>query len=143
MLGRLGSYEISGVIGIGGMGIVLKAIDPSLDRTVAIKVLSPHLASSGSARNRFAREAKAAAAVIHPNVIAIHGVSKNEELPWLVMPYVKGPSLQKRINEQGYLPVNEILRIGSQVASGLAAAHQHGLVHRDIKPANVMLERRG
>ena len=76
MLGRLGGYEISGVVGAGGMGVVLKAIDKSLDRTVAIKVLAPHLASSGAARKRFAREAKAAAAVLHPNVIAIHSVSQ-------------------------------------------------------------------
>ena len=74
MLGRLGGYEISGVIGAGGMGVVLKAFDKSLDRSVAIKVLAPHLASSGAARKRFGREAKAAAAVLHPNVVAIHGV---------------------------------------------------------------------
>src|SRR5437868_496438 len=88
MLGRLGGYEVSGVVGAGGMGVVLKAIDQSLDRTVAIKVLAPHLATSGAARKRFAREAKAAAAVLHPNVIAIHSVSNDETLPYLVMPYV-------------------------------------------------------
>ena len=86
MLGRLGGYEVSGVVGAGGMGVVLKAIDKSLDRTVAIKVMAPHLASSGAARKRFAREAKAAAAVLHPNVIAIHSVSNDESLPYLVMP---------------------------------------------------------
>ena len=78
MLGRLGGYEVSGVVGAGGMGVVLKAVDKSLDRTVAIKVLAPHLATSGAARKRFAREAKAAAAVLHPNVIAIHSVSNDE-----------------------------------------------------------------
>ncbi len=140
MLGRLAGYEISGVVGVGGMGIVLKAFDRSLDRTVAIKVLAPHLATSGAARSRFAREAKAAAAVLHPNVIAIHSVSNDETLPWLVMPYIRGQSLQKRIDREGALPVSEILRIGSQIASGLASAHAQGLVHRDIKPANVLLE---
>ena len=140
MLGRLGTYEVSGVVGVGGMGIVLKAMDRSLDRTVAIKVLAPHLATSGAARKRFAREAKATAAVLHPNVIAIHGVSNNDSLPWLVMPYVRGLSLQKRIDQEGALPVGEILRIGSQIAAGLSAAHAQGLVHRDIKPANVLLE---
>ncbi|MGI8977829.1 MAG: protein kinase domain-containing protein [Pirellulaceae bacterium] len=140
MLGRLGGYEISGVVGAGGMGVVLKAIDKSLDRTVAIKVLAPHLATSGAARKRFAREAKAAAAVLHPNVIAIHSVSNDESLPYLVMPYVRGTSLQRRLDREGSLSLQEVLRIGSQIAAGLAAAHAQGLVHRDIKPANILLE---
>ena len=140
MLGRLGGYEVSGVVGAGGMGVVLKAIDKSLDRTVAIKVLAPHLATSGAAGKRFAREAKAAAAVLHPNVIAIHSVSNDESLPYLVMPYVRGTSLQKRLDQEGPLSLQEILRIGSQIAAGLAAAHAQGLVHRDIKPANILLE---
>ena len=140
MLGQLGGYEVSGVVGAGAMGVVLKASDKSLDRTVAIKVLSPHLASNGAARKRFAREAKAAAAVLHPNVIAIHGVSNDQSLPHLVMPYVRGTSLQKRISDEGSLPINEVLRIGAQIAAGLAAAHAQGLVHRDIKPANILLE---
>ncbi len=140
MLGRIGSYEVSGVVGAGGMGVVLKAHDRSLDRIVAIKVMSPHLASSGSARKRFAREAKAAAAVLHPNVIAIHSVASDDACPYLVMPYVRGASLQKRIDSQGPLPLKDTLRIGAQIAAGLAAAHQQGLVHRDIKPANILLE---
>ncbi|HUG19352.1 MAG TPA: protein kinase, partial [Planctomycetaceae bacterium] len=140
MLGRLGGYEVSGVVGAGGMGVVLKAVDKSLDRTVAIKVLAPHLATSGAARKRFAREAKAAAAVLHPNVIAIHSVSNDEMLPYLVMPYVRGASLQKRLDAEGPLALPEILRIGSQIAAGLSAAHAQGLVHRDIKPANILLE---
>ncbi|MFK8110926.1 MAG: serine/threonine-protein kinase [Rubripirellula sp.] len=139
MLGRLGTYEVSGVIGAGGMGVVLKGHDRSLDRTIAIKVLAPHLATSGAARKRFARESKAAAAVIHPNVIAIHGVSNDAALPYLVMPYIRGLSLQRRLDQQGPLEPAEILRIGHQVAGGLAAAHAQGLVHRDIKPANILL----
>ena len=138
-LGRLGGYEVTGVVGSGGMGVVLKAHDNSLDRTVAMKVLAPHLASSGAARRRFAREAKATAAVLHPNVIAIHGVSNEAALPYLVMPYVRGESLQRRLDHQGPLEVNEILRIGQQIAAGLSAAHAQGLVHRDIKPANILL----
>ncbi len=140
MLGRLGSYEVSGVVGAGGMGVVLKAFDRPLDRTVAIKVMAPHLATSGAARQRFSREARAAAAVIHPNVIAIYGVSTDTPLPYLVMPYVGGASLQKRLDTEGALPVADILRIGIQIASGLAAAHNQGLVHRDIKPANILLD---
>ena len=140
MLGRLGSYEVSGVIGAGGMGIVLKAYDRALDRTVAIKVMAPYLATSGAARQRFSREARAAAAIIHPNVIAIYGVTTDAALPYLVMPYVGGASLQKRIDNEGPLPITDILRIGVQIASGLAAAHDQGLVHRDIKPANILLD---
>jgi serine/threonine protein kinase len=140
MVGRLGGYEVSGVVGAGGMGVVLKAVDKSLDRTVAIKVMTPFLATSGAARKRFAREAKAAAAVLHPNVIAIHGVSNDESLPYLVMPYVRGTSLQRRLDREGPLPLREILRIGAQIAAGLAAAHAQGLVHRDIKPANILLD---
>lgn len=141
MLGRLGHYEVSGVIGAGGMEVVLKAFDKPLDRIVAIKVLAPHLACSGAARKRFAREAKAVAAVLHPNVIAIHGVSDDDQtLPYLVMPYIRGSSLQARIDEEGPLSVVETLRVASQIVDGLAAAHAQGLVHRDIKPANILLE---
>lgn len=140
MLGRLGGYEISGAIGAGGMGVVLKGLDRALDRTVAIKVMAPHLATSGAARQRFSREARAAAAVIHPNVIAIHSVCTDATLPYLVMPYVGGASLQKRIDSEGPLPLPDILRIGIQIAAGLSAAHHQGLVHRDIKPANILID---
>ncbi|GAB5405837.1 MAG: hypothetical protein Aurels2KO_40680 [Aureliella sp.] len=139
-LGRIDNYEITGVVGSGAMGIVLKAHDSSLDRIVAVKVMSPTLAVSGAARARFTREAKAAAAVLHPNIIAVHGVRTTGELPYLVMPYLKGVSVEQRVSEQGPLGVAEILRIGSQIASGLDAAHQQGVIHRDIKPANVMLD---
>ena len=139
MLGRLGGYEVSGVVGAGGMGVVLKAFDRPLDRTVAIKVLAPHLATRGAARQRFSRAARAAAAVIHPNVIAIYGVSTDAALPFLVMPYVGGSSLQKRLDSEGALPVVDILRISLQIASGLAAEYHQGLVHRDIKPANILM----
>lgn len=140
MLGRLAGYEIAGIIGSGGMGVVLKGLDTALNRFVAIKVLAPHLASSGAARQRFAREAQAAAAVVHDNVIAIHGVSEANDLPYLVMPYVRGISLQRRIDDNGPLALSEILRIGMQTAAGLAAAHAQGLVHRDVKPANILLD---
>ena len=143
MLGRFGEYEISGVVGAGGMGAVLKGFDRSLNRMVAIKVMAPHLASSAAARKRFAREAQAAAAMTHDNVIDIYGVSEANGLPYLVMPYARGPSLQKRIDQEGTLSVVEVLRIGHQVAAGLAAAHQQGLVHRDIKPANIILQNDG
>lgn len=138
--GRLGPYEVIEVIGQGGMGVVLKAYDPSLKRLAAIKVLAPDLMTSPSARMRFAREARAAAAVVHRHVIAIYAVDPEGPLPYLVMPYIAGRSLQERIERTGPLELREILRIGMQTASGLAAAHAQGLVHRDIKPSNILLE---
>jgi serine/threonine protein kinase len=139
-LGRLGAYEIKGYLGRGGMGVVLKAFDPALRRNVAVKVLSAALASSGAARQRFLREARAAAAVVHPHVVGVYAVVEAAGQPFLVMEYVPGRSLQERLDRQGPLALTEILRIGMQTADGLAAAHAQGLVHRDVKPANILLE---
>ena len=139
-LGRLGPYEVLAEIGRGGMGIVLKAFDPTLHRVVAIKVLAPQLATSGVARKRFMREAQAVAAVTHDHIVTIHAVEEANGLPYLVMQYIPGQSLQDRIDKEGPLPLKEILRIGMQTAAGLAAAHAQGIIHRDIKPANILLE---
>ncbi len=140
MLGRIGRYEVERLIGSGGMGIVFKAIDTELNRPVAIKLLAPYLAGNGAARQRFAREAKAAAAVVHEHVVPIHNVETDGQSPYLVMRYVAGESLQARIDREGALELCQILRIAMQVASGLAAAHAQGLVHRDIKPSNILVE---
>jgi serine/threonine protein kinase len=164
MLGRLDRYEIESVIGAGGMGIVFKGFDTELHRPVAIKVLSPHLAGSGAARSRFAREAQAAAAIVHDHVIPIHNVAVTSTrkqstavnpgdssefqlkslaeggLPYLVMPYIAGESLQARVDRLGALPIKEVVRIALQSAQGLAAAHAQGIIHRDVKPANILLE---
>jgi len=139
-LGRLGPYHVTEVLGRGGFGVVLKAFDPGLGRAVAIKVLAPQLATSAAARSRFAREARAAAAVVHDHVVAIHAVDSWNGLPYLVMTYVAGCSLQERIDRDGPLGVKEVLRIGMQTALGLTAAHAQGLVHRDVKPSNILLE---
>ncbi|HVJ81773.1 MAG TPA: protein kinase, partial [Planctomycetia bacterium] len=139
-LGRLGGYEVLEVIGRGGMGVVLKAFDPALHRPVAIKILLTEYAASGTARKRFAREAQAAAAVVHDHVVSVHAVDASHAPPYLVMSFIAGRSLQQRIDRDGPLELREILRIGMQTAAGLAAAHAQGLVHRDIKPANIMLE---
>src|SRR5262249_31394457 len=133
-LGRLGHYEVLEVVGRGGMGVVLRAFDDKLHRVVAIKALAPALASRGPARQRFVREARAAAAVTHDNVIDIHAVEDDGPVPYLVMQFVDGPTLQEKLDRTGPLPLKEILRISLQVAAGLAAAHAHGLVHRDVKP---------
>ena len=139
-IGRLGTYEVKGVLGRGGMGVVLKAFDPALSRNVAIKVLSSSLATCGAARRRFLREARAAAAVVHEHVVGVFAVVESAGLPFLVMEYVPGRSLQDRLDRQGALSLPEVLRIGTQTAAGLAAAHAQGLVHRDVKPANILLE---
>jgi hypothetical protein len=138
-LGRLGHYEVIEVIGRGGMGVVLKAFDSALHRIVAIKVLAPQLATSLAARKRFEREARAAAAISHEHIVAIYAVEEAKGLPYLVMEYVAGVSLQERLDRSGPLELKEILRIGMQTAKGLAAAHAQGVVHRDIKPANILL----
>jgi WD40 repeat protein len=139
-IGRFGTYEVEQVIGRGGMGLVLRALDPDLNRIVAIKVIAPQFTASANMRRRFVREARAAAAVCHDHVVTIHQVDPSGPLPYLVMQYVHGPSLQERLDQSGPLDVKEILRIGSQAASGLAAAHVQGLIHRDVKPANILLE---
>jgi hypothetical protein len=139
-LGRLGHYEVLEVVGRGGMGVVVRAFDEKLHRVVAIKALAPQLAISGASRQRFVREARATAAVTHDNVIGIHAVEDAGPVPYLVMQFVHGCTLQEKLDRAGPLPVQEILRLGIGIADGLAAAHRHGLVHRDIKPANVLLE---
>lgn len=140
MLGRLGRYEIERVIGCGGMGVVLKGFDTELNRPVALKLLAKHLSHSGTARQRFAREAKAAAAVVHEHVVAIHNVEVEGDTPFLVMPFIAGESLQARVGREGNLGIRELLRIAIQAASGLQAAHDQGVIHRDIKPGNILLE---
>lgn len=140
-LGKLDDIEMLEVIGRGGMGMVLKGYQRELGRFVAVKVMAPHLAANGSARKRFAREARAAAAIVHPHVMPIHSVQASVRLPYLVMPLLSCESLQQRLDREGPLDVKEVLRIGNQVAAGLAAAHAQGLVHRDVKPANILLEK--
>ena len=141
MLGRLGEFEILEPIGMGGMSLVLKGYDHELNRFVAIKVLAPHLALVGVARQRFAREAQAAASIVDPHVVPIHSVAADHDPPYLVMTYVPGQTLQATIDSEGSLDVLVAVRIAYQVAMGLAAAHAQGLVHRDIKPSNILLER--
>ena len=148
-MGKLGPYEILEEIGRGGMGVVFRAHDPKLQRIVAVKALAPELARLPSARQRFLREARAAAAVSHPHVVTIFAVEGTEEaslgterttLPYLVMECIVGQTLHDKIKRVGALKVEEIVRISRQIAEGLTAAHKRGLIHRDIKPANILLE---
>ena len=138
-LGRIGHYEVLEIVGTGAFGIVLRAMDVALNRVVAVKVLAPQLAASASSRQRFVREARSAAAVRHENVVQVYAVEE-QPLPYLVMEFVSGETLQRRLDRTGRLPVSEVVEIGRQIANGLAAAHAIGLIHRDVKPANVFLE---
>jgi len=140
MLGRIGSYEIVGLIGQGGMGAVFKAFDAGLNRYVAIKILLPHLAASGAARERFRREGQAAAAVVNDHVLPIYAVDQWQGTPYLVMQFIRGSTLHQRLITEGPLQVQDVLRIAHHVARGLEAAHAQGLIHRDVKPSNILLD---
>jgi tRNA A-37 threonylcarbamoyl transferase component Bud32 len=140
-LGRLGSYRILKVLGAGGMGVVFLAEDVTLRRRVAVKAMRPALAASATARQRFLREAQLTAALSHDHVVAIYQVGEENGVPFLAMPLLQGETLEARLKREGRLPVAEVLRIGREVAEGLAAAHERGLIHRDVKPANLWLER--
>jgi WD40 repeat protein len=141
-LGQIDRFRIVELVGRGGMGMVFRAYDACLQRTVAIKVLDPQYAKNELARTRFIREARAAAGLAHENVVIIHHVECIEEtdLSFIVMQYVKGRSLQDRLDEGGPIPVREAVRIAAATAAGLAAAHANGLIHRDIKPGNILIE---
>ena len=138
-LGRLAHYEVLEVLGQGAFGTVLRAFDEKLHRLVAIKVMVPQLASTSPPRKRFLREARTSAAIRHENVVGIYAV-EDQPLPYLVMEYIAGETLQQKLDRTGPLDVPEVLRLGQQIATGLAAAHALGLIHRDIKPANILLE---
>jgi WD40 repeat protein len=140
-LGRIGHYAVTELIARGGMGIVLKAVDERLHRQVCLKFLAPQIAASVSARQRFVREARAAAAVRSDHVVTLHAVEEYRGLPYLVMDFVPGPTLQERLDREGPLPVDDVIRIGIEIAQGLGSAHAQGLVHRDVKPANILWEK--
>ncbi len=139
-IGSLGHFEVQQVLGQGAFGIVLKAFDGKLERSVAIKVIQPRFASTSPPRKRFLREARLAAAIRHENIVQVYSVEE-QPLPYLVMEYIDGQTLQQKLDGNGPLETTEILHLGRQIASGLAAAHAAGLIHRDIKPGNILLER--
>src|SRR5215471_477934 len=135
---QLGSYEITSLLGKGGMGEVFRAKDTRLNRTVAIKVLPPDKTSDPERKRRLLQEARAASALNHPNIVTLHDIANDSGIDYIVMEYVPGKSLDKMIAPKG-LPLPEALGFAAQIASALAAAHAAGIVHRDIKPANVMV----
>src|SRR5262249_20739895 len=128
----------------GGMGIVLKAIDLTLQRVVAIKVLAPHLATHATARQRFVREARAAASIRNEHVIDIHAVEEANGVPYIVMEFINGVSVQEKLDRDGPLELKQVLRIGVQIARGLEAAHSQGLIHRgDLETGKVVRKLEG
>lgn len=139
-LGRLGAYRVTGRLGHGGMGMVLRAEDPQLKRSVALKVMLPRYASDAAAKARFLREARSQAQVEHDHVIAVFQVGEDNGVPYLAMPLLKGQTLGATLSKSSRPPLAEVVRIGREVAEGLAAAHEVGLIHRDIKPSNIWLE---
>jgi serine/threonine-protein kinase len=139
---RLGPYEIQSIIGAGGMGEVYEALDPRLDRIVAIKVLPREVSADPERRARFAREAKTVAALNHPHICTLHDVGEHEEQMFLVMELLSGEPLAERLRK-GALPLDQTLAIATDIADALSVAHRHGVIHRDLKPANVMLTATG
>src|SRR5580692_2104655 len=134
----VGPYRLEALIGAGGMGQVFRAVDTRLQRTVAIKFLLPERTGGAKHKQRFLREAQAASALSHPNIVALYDISSHEGRDFLVMEYVPGQTLNKLLVD-GSLPVDSVIRLGEQIASALAAAHEAGILHRDIKPANIMI----
>src|SRR5512136_1037029 len=139
---RLGPYEIGALIGAGGMGEVYRARDTRLERDVAIKVLSAEFATDPDRLRRFEHEARAVAALDHPNILAIHDVGSHEGAPYLVTELLQGESLGDRL-QAGALPPRKAVELAVQIAQGLAAAHSKGIIHRDLKPGNVFVTTEG
>ena len=140
---KIGHYKVVSELGRGGMGVVYKAHEESLNRFVAIKVLGDHLASDEQFLSRFTREARAAGAVSHPNVIPIYFIGQDDGRHYFAMEYVSGRSVQAMIRQEGRIGNPRAAQIILQAAQGLAAAHDKGVIHRDIKPANLMVDERG
>ncbi|MEM9660247.1 MAG: serine/threonine-protein kinase, partial [Planctomycetota bacterium] len=138
----LDRYLLQQYVGRGGMGIVFRAFDPRHERVVGLKALQPELAREDQAKRRFVREANAIGSVRHPNVVTLYDVGEVNGLPYLVMDFIEGTSLEEVIRTGSPVEPAEIIRIGAGVAAGLAACHEQGIVHRDIKPSNVLLRER-
>jgi serine/threonine protein kinase/WD40 repeat protein len=139
-LGRLGDYRILELLGMGGMGMVFRAEDARLKRQVALKVMKPSVAASRTAKDRFLREAQFTAAIEHDNIVQIFQVGEDNGVPFIAMPFLKGESLKTRQERVGRMSQKDVLKVGIQVAAGLAAAHDRNLIHRDIKPDNIWIE---
>lgn len=138
-MGTLGGYGIHSILGKGGMGMVLLGHDKMLDRKVAVKVMLPEVATADN-RDRFFREARSTAALNHDHIVPIFQVGEENSVPFLVMPFLQGEALDKRLSRERIPPIKDTLRIIRETATGLMAAHEKGMIHRDIKPGNIWLE---
>src|SRR6516164_11464156 len=139
---RLGPYEILSPLGAGGMGEVYRARDTRLDRTVAVKVLPAHLTSDPDLRQRFEREARTISSLNHPHICALYDVGHHDGTDYLVMEFLEGETLADRL-QRGRVPLDQVLKIGAEIAGALDKAHAQGIVHRDLKPGNIMLTKTG
>ena len=139
---RLGHYDVTALIGEGGMGQVYRATDTQLGRDVALKILPDAFAADPDRLARFEREAKVLASLNHPNIAQIHGIEKRDDTQALVLELVEGPTLADRI-AKGPIPLEEALPIAKQIAEALEAAHEAGVIHRDLKPANIKVREDG
>lgn len=145
MISQLGRYNIIGELGQGAMGTVYKAVDPLIDRVVAIKTINLSLAldEKDEYESRFYQEAKAAGRLSHPNIVTIYDVGKSGEIAYIAMEFLQGRELRTILNDGKRMSVEQVINIVAQVAQGLAYAHEHGIVHRDVKPSNIMIVRDG
>src|SRR5713101_10135464 len=135
---KLGPYEIQSPLGAGGMGEVYRARDTRLERTVAIKILPAQFSCDPVRKQRFEREAKTISSLNHPHICVLYDVGHHDGVDYLVMECVEGETLAKRL-EKGPLPLEQVLKIGAQIAEALDKAHRSGVIHRDLKPGNIML----
>ena len=143
MFPKIENYTIRREIGTGGMAVVYEATDERLHRTVAIKILHPHLSKEQSASDRFLREARAAAKIDHPNVVRIYDFGERADLSYIVMEYVPGTNAETILKEKGPFPTESVIGIMVEIATALAQAHAQGMIHRDIKPGNILLHKQG
>ena len=139
---KLGPYEVQSPLGAGGMGEVYRASDTRLDRIVAVKILPAHLSQNADAKSRLGREARAISSLGHPNICHLYDVGEQDGISYLVMEYLEGETLADRLHK-GPLPLEQVLRVGTEICQGLEKAHRSGIVHRDLKPANIMLTKSG
>src|SRR5919201_6981116 len=138
-----GRYRLEARIGAGGMSTVYRALDETLQRRVAIKLMNREFASDSDQLERFRREARAVAQLSHPHIVGVIDAGEDEGRPYIVFEFVEGETLKQRINELGRLPVDESVAYAIEIARALGAAHAHGIVHRDVKPQNVLIDEEG
>src|ERR1051326_4190563 len=142
---KIGRYEIVGTLGKGAMGVVYKAVDPTIGRTVALKTtrLDVHGTEQEELLERFRNEARLAGVLNHPNIVTVYDAGEHDGLFYIAMEYIEGQTLHQFVSKKKILPIEQVIAIAKQVCAGLDAAAVNKVVHRDIKPANIMIEADG